>query len=123
MRLLTDIDIIAKTYEFVDALKNSSLYKSYLRYKKLSEENPTTQRLIKEFSELKNKYAENEYDKNMKEKYQTAKVNLMNDNIFGGYKTYEKELETFLGIIENSFWDIVKDDKCGNIKKIDNRVF
>ena len=123
MRLLTDIDIIAKTYEFVDALKNSSLYKSYLRYKKLSEENPTTQRLIKEFSELKNKYAENEYDKNMKEKYQTAKVNLMNDNIFGGYKTYEKELETFLGIIENSFWDIVKDDKCGNIKEIDYRVF
>lgn len=117
-------EIIEKTYEIIDEIKKNEIYQNYHKYKNLIDTDEELGELLKKFNSAKEKFSENyrfrAYDKSfdkVKNVYQEAKINLMNNKLFKNYKLYEKKVETYLNEIELRLKEVVniKEKSCKNI--------
>lgn len=107
-------EIVEKTYELVDEIKKSEIFYQYTYYKDLIKKDKEFNDLLDRFNKAKAKFSEvykyRNYYKGfaeIKNEYQEAKINLMNNKLFKKYKLLEKQIETYLNKIENELKGIV----------------
>jgi cell fate (sporulation/competence/biofilm development) regulator YlbF (YheA/YmcA/DUF963 family) len=107
-------EILTKAYELADVIVHSDLYKSYKKYQQILKENEDVNQLLIIFHKEKERFEEAskygkyhpDYEK-IKNEYQLAKVNLMNNENFKMFKQLERQLETVVFEVEKQLRTLV----------------
>lgn len=117
-------EIIEKTYELVDAIKQSGEYKDYIFYAKKVEKDNELKLLLAEYHKARDEFEQalkyKDYYPNfdiVKKRLQELKLKLVNHGLFKQYKQAEKRLEQHLNEIEYRLKQLV------NIKEKHGKIY
>ncbi|MDF2699535.1 MAG: Control of competence regulator ComK, YlbF/YmcA [Haloplasmataceae bacterium] len=106
--------IIQKAYELALAIKESDVYKDYLKYEKMIQNDEVLTNILEEFNKRKSIFEEaNKYGRyypgieKINADYQEVKIKLMKNELFKKYKEAEKQLDIINYQIETSLKGVV----------------
>ena len=107
-------DVVNKTYDLVDEIKQHPSYVRLLELQRIIESNNTIKALIEDFNKQKDKYEDakqyGKYHPDLKEiqlKLKEAKENLYNSDIIIEYKKCEKDIQDILNNISKELANTV----------------